>query len=237
MSNTEQPIEVGTGGDPAQDSAPAAVPVAPAGTGSATSTPAKSDDGGMLSAYMPAEVPPCGMKPGVCLLFALLLWVLLFEFCAICVSDKLTVGDNDAKCGWEKVCAGSTCVKYKDQSGDDAKKNENAGNTFIGFGILSFFLLIAMVPIVCDLHYKFCAGFQTFISSWTLNLICTAILWLFVTVAWGNWVDANTCDGNGAKHGDGINLMITAWFFLTFFYVPLSVPMLQRMLFGDNACE
>lgn len=235
MSNTEQPIEVGTGNAPAQDSAPAAVPVAPA-----TSTSAKSDDGGMLSAYMPAEVPPCGMKPGVCLLFALLIWVLLFEFCAICVSDKLTVADNDGKCGWEKLCPGSgaSCTKYSDMQGDDAKTNKDAGNTFIGMGILSFFLLIAMIPIVCDIHFKFCAGFQTFVSSWTLNLIFTAILWLFMTVAWGHWVSANTCkDADGAKHGDGTNLMITAWFFLTFFYVPLSVPMLQRMLFGDNACE
>jgi len=229
----DEPIEVGGGTAPAQDPAPAAVPVAPASTGTT-----KSDDGGMLSAYMPAEVPPCGMKPGVCLVFALLMWILLFEFCAICVSDKLTVGDNDYKCGWEKACVGSNCTKYKDASGDNAKKNKDAGNTFIGMGILSFFLLIAMVPVVSDMHFKFCAGFQTFVSSWTLNLIFTAVLWLFMTVAWGHWVDANTCkDVSGTKHGDGINLMITAWFFLTFFYVPLSIPMVQRMLFGDKACE
>merc|ERR550534_764587 len=49
-----------------------------------------------------------GCKPGVCLLFTLLMWVLLFEFCSLCVSEKkLSVGSSggfDLNCGWEKAC-------------------------------------------------------------------------------------------------------------------------------------
>merc|ERR550539_249713 len=92
-----------------------------------------------------------GCKPGVCLLFALLMWVLLFEFCSLCVSEKkLSVGDN-VSCGWEKACVkilgSETCTKYKD-AGDPLNENKDPGNAYIGFGILAFFLIIAMIPVV-----------------------------------------------------------------------------------------
>merc|ERR1719285_291949 len=191
-----------------------------------------SDDDGLLSACMPSEFGPWGMKPGVCLLFVLLMWILLLEFCAMCVSDKLTVADNGVKCGWEKYCFDSACIKYKDMGTDDGEKNKDAGNLFIGFAILSFLLLIAMVPIVCDMHFNFCDG----INACALNLCVSGILWIFMTGTWQNWVTINTCsDFNGSKLGDGTNLVITAWFFLTFFYIPLSIPTLQRMLFGENS--
>jgi len=184
-----------------------------------------------------------GCRIGVWVLIGLLAWVTIFEFCALCVSNKLTTVKNSSitiHCGWEGYQAefggSSSTTKYKDCSDDNpCKDNKNAGNTFIAFGILSFFLILGMFPTIVSIDLGF---LPCCCNIWTANLVCSGILWLFMTISWGAWVDQNTCkDADDSKHGGGLNLMITAWFFFTFSYIPLSIPAVQKMCFGPQACD
>lgn len=179
---------------------------------------------------------------GVLILLVTLLWVLLMEFCALCVSNKLTTVKLEvlgqtytAHCGWDKIkVEGVSEVKWSESDDEDSKKNKSAGASFIAMGILSFFLILAMIPLVLNMEFGF---LPKGIPIWYVNLGACFVLWIFMTCAWGAWANQNTCqDFDDSRHGDGLNLMITAWFFFTFFYIPASIPHVQKALFGPNAC-
>jgi len=184
---------------------------------------------------------------------------LLFTFCALCVSThKLANGKFDSglcnntpgietwdevDCGWKEVCwtirilGTRMCRDYSDFEKNqacpdlDANKNVNAGNSFLGFAILSFFLEIFMMFLLMNFHAQFIEA----LNKWTVHFGCACGLWLLTTISWGAWVNQNVCTKyDGMKQGDGTNLMITVWFFLMVFYLPLSIPRLQVYLFGHS---
>lgn len=181
---------------------------------------------------------------------------LLFTFCALCVSThKLANGKfenglcndtpgvvfSDVDCGWKEACftlqGARFCRDYADGEKNplcpdlDPNKNVNAGNSFLGFAILSFFLEIFMMFLLMNFHGQFIAA----LNKWTVHFGCACGLWLLTTISWGAWVNQNICTKyDGMKQGDGTNLMITVWFFLMVFYLPLSIPRLQVYLFGHS---
>jgi len=127
-------------------------------------------------------------------------------------------------------------INYSDC--ENCADNESAGDTFIAFGVLSFFTLIGMFAIIISIDCCAQCCNNCCCSLWVGNLVTSVIVSIMMTISWGTWVNKNTCmDGDGAKHGDGLNLMIAAWFFLTFFYLPLSIPEVQKLCFGPQACD
>jgi len=188
----------------------------------------------------------CCARLGVWILYGILGFVTLLEFCSLCTSNNLTKVENDfgtMYCGWDEyrieVAGQEQSFKYKDcGAGQDCEDTESAGSTFIAFGVLSFFTLIGMFAILGSID---CCGQccnNCCCSLWVGNLVTGVIVSIMMTISWGTWVDKNTCmDADDAKHGDGLNLMIAAWFFLTFFYLPFSIPAVQKCCFGPNACD
>lgn len=183
---------------------------------------------GNLVPYCPSMCWVSGMNPGLCLHSTMMFFFCLFTFCALCVNE-LSYGEAfgvEYYCTWRKNCIEDFC-RFHEEAFEIENIQEdtttNAGKMFCAFGVLSFFLEMFLFAQLMDMHHDFLKEYTNIHemcgSKMRFQFVCSCILWIMITLAWGDWANNNQCNAEGLEEGDvtdgdSINLLIAVWVFL-----------------------
>lgn len=152
-----------------------------------------------------------------------------FIFLAMCINELSTADCHDAPdCtyGWKQLdCDIIGTVGYDGNSSD----LKQAGQTYLAFCLLSFFLLCYMIFDVLNGVYEI-----LFLPcGWYCQYIHIFILWICNTISWGAWVnqaDDNIC--SDSKNGGSIAILVMVWMGIIFYALMIAFA---NRLFGSES--
>jgi len=186
---------------------------------------------GYLGGYCSNNREYCfGQRIGNVVRLSLLCSMLFFLFIALAV-NKLSVDVlNDCDCGWKEYSGNSVCSQS-----DYSDKQKSAGEGYVAFGIISFFYMVIMIPLVVAIDAPF--AFLSSDLARKINFFNLVGLWVCITICFGSWTGMNDADSNpcrsDGKIGPSISLVLFIWI-LHYVYVLFSFETIEEILWGEK---